>query len=142
MLVGADEQRGALLAEAGQPGDAVGGIAGQRQVVGHAARAEAAQRAERRLVGELVLAAIDLHHAVADDALPEILVGRHDAHLLDLAGEAPRAVREPVVGFVLVHRPDRDPDRGDPFLDRVELRTQLGRHALVALVLGKEIVAE
>ena len=39
VLVGADQQRRALLAEAVQPGDAVGGVAGQRQEVGHAARA-------------------------------------------------------------------------------------------------------
>ena len=104
--------------------------------------AEAAQRAEGGLVGDLLLPAIDLHHAIAEQTLPEVLVGRHDPHLLDLVAEAPRAGGEPVVGLVLAHRPDHDAERAHRFLDRVELRAQLGGHAFVALVVGEEIVAE
>ena len=94
------------------------------------------------LVRHLALAAVHLHDAVAAHALPEVLVRGHDAHLVDGVGVQARAGGQRVVGLVLAHRPDDDAQRAHRLLDEVELRVQLGRDALVALVPGEQIVAE
>ena len=73
---------------------------------------------------------------------PEVLVGREDAHLLDLVAEAGGGRGERVVGLELAHRPDGHPQRTDGLLGGVELREELGRHALLGLVAGEEVVAE
>jgi hypothetical protein len=48
-----------------QSGKAVGGVAGKRQIVGHAPRREAAERPEGGLVGQFPLAPIDLNDSIA-----------------------------------------------------------------------------
>ena len=77
-------------------------------------------------VANLAAPAIDLHDAVADDALREILVGRPDAHLLDarVARGEMRRRGERVVGLELDHRPGRDAHRHQRLLERMELRPQ------------------
>jgi hypothetical protein len=74
--------------------------------------------------------------------LPQVLVWRHDANLLDLVEKAAGASSEPVVRLVFLHRPHGDADCSHRLFDRVELGAQFGRDALVALVVREEIVAK
>src|SRR5262249_51456124 len=73
MLVRAEPRRSSLLAEPGEPRNAVGAVAGEREPVGQALRSDAAPRAKGLLVDHLLLAAIDLHDARAGEALAEVL---------------------------------------------------------------------
>jgi len=142
VLVRAEQRAGADVAEPVETGDAVRGVAHEREEVGHAGRPEPARGAERRLVGDRALATVDLHDALAAQALPEILVRGHDADLIDLGRKARRARGQRVVGLVLAHRPDRDAERARRLFDGVELRPQRRVDPFVALVGGEQIVTE
>src|SRR5205807_1539737 len=79
-----------------------------------------------RLVPNLVLASIDLHYAIVDDALREIFVGRPDANLLDLlvfrceiSGGRQRIVR-----LELNHRPNNDAHSIERFFQWMKLCEQ------------------
>ena len=88
--------------------------------------------------------AVDLHDAVAVDALREILVGRPDADLLHpliLRGEVRRGGQR-IVRLELDHRPDGDAHRGERLLQRMKLRQQRRLDALAGLVAGPQAVAE
>ena len=94
-------------------------------------------------VDQLVLTAVQLDDLAAD-ALPEVLVGRADDHLLDpwvgrgdhgCAGQA-------VVRLDVHHRPDRDAECPQRVLQPVELRQQQRVHASARLVRRPHVVAE
>ena len=142
MNVARQERRRGLLPEAGQARDPVGGVADQRQEVGDALRPDAAPGPQGLLVDLAAPDPVHLHHPAAGEALAEVLVRREDAHLLDLVAEAGGGRGERVVGLELPHRPDHDPERAHRLLGGVELGEQLGRHALLGLVAGEEVVAE
>ena len=72
-----------LRAPAGQAGEAVGGVADEREVVGDRRRAHAELLPHARLVDHPLLAPIELDHHRIHHALPEVLVGRADERPLD-----------------------------------------------------------
>ena len=142
MAVAVEHGGGRFRAPAGQPRIAVGGVAHQRQVVGdgrgrHAELGAHAVRVQRR-----ALAPVEQDHAVPDDALGQVLVGRGDDDALGLAGEARRAGGDAVVGLELPHAPDGHAQRLQRVLGQRELREQLGGHARVRLVARVQLVAE
>src|SRR5215472_1861960 len=142
LLIGPDQQRRSLFPETRQAGKAIGAVARQRQKVRHAAWSEAAFGAKSRFIDQFALAPVDLDHALASKALPEVLVGCEYPHLLDLVAKAPRSGRKSIVRLVLVHRPYRHADCTDRVLRGIELRAQFRWHALIALVVRKQIVAK
>src|SRR5258707_954684 len=81
----ARDQRGRRLrADARNAGISVRGIADQREVIGNPVRRYAELGAHAGVVAYLSALAIDLHDAIADHALREILVRSPDADLLDV----------------------------------------------------------
>src|SRR5262245_50932255 len=142
MLICPDQQRSSLFPETRQAGKSIGAVACQRQKVRHAVWSEATFGAKSRFIDQFALAPVDLDHSIASKALPEILVGREYPNLFDLVAKAPRSARKPVVRLVLVHRPYRRADCTDCVLSRIELRAQFRWHALIALVVRKQIVAK
>ena len=138
---GAQQRRRGLLAEAGDARDAVGRVADEREPVGHARGPDAARGAgapsssiTRRACGRPAPRA-------ARAALAEVLVGREDADLLDLVapagGARSRARRRPRSGPSTTRRSRARAPRPRG----VELREQLGGHALVGLVAVVPVVA-
>src|SRR5207237_5140048 len=88
--------------------------------------------------------AIELHDALAIDALAQILIGRADDHLFDARDPrgARRGRRERVIRLELLHRPDPDAHLTQCVLERMKLRQQLRFYALARFVSGPEVVAE
>ena len=87
---------------------------------------------------------VDLHDAIVDDALREILVRRPDADLLDarIVGGDSRGGRERVVGLELDHRPRDDAHRDERILERMELPQQRRLDPLARLVAGPQPVSK
>src|SRR2546430_2623061 len=97
-----------------------------------------------RLVAHFAFPAVELHDALAIDALAQILIGRADDRLFD-AGDprgARRGRRERVIRLELLHRPDPDAHLTQCVLERMKLRQQLRFYALARFVSGPEVVAE
>ena len=116
----------------------------QPEEVGDRFRPNAELGDHRLLVDQLALAPVELDHTPVLDALAEVLVRRHDHHLLDPVvgighggGGAER-----VVGLPLDHRPRRHTHRLERALHDRDLPEQLGRHARARLVARPEVVAE
>ena len=127
-----------------RPGEAVGGVAHQPEVVGDRLRSDPELRADPVGIDDLALATVVLHHPPADDALAEVLVGGDDQHLLDpLVGIGERGRgRQRVVGLVFDHRPDDEAGGGEGPLHHRDLFEDLRVHPGAGLVPGPEIVAE
>ncbi len=133
-----------LGAPSGEPREPVRTVADEGEVIGDGRGADAELCHDTGLVDQEVLAAIELDDAGARDALPEVLVGRADDHLLD-AGVVPRHGRrtgQRVVRLELDHRPDHHAERGERLLERPRLGPQVGVDALAGLVPGPQLVAE
>src|SRR4051794_17736357 len=137
-----EERRGALLAEAGQSGDAVRVVADEREQVGDAGWSDATTLAQCLLVDDGLRAPVDLHDVSSRDALPEVLVRGEDPDLLDFRGVPRGASRERVVGLEVAHRPDRHPERAHRLLGRIELRKKLRWNPFFRLVAVEQIVPE
>ena len=77
-------------------------------------------------------------------ALGEILVGRADEHALDarVAAGNLSGRRQRIVGLVFDHRPHRDAQRGERFLEHGKLREQFGFDAGTRLVSRPEPIAK
>ena len=103
--------RGRALAPALEAGDAVGGVADEREQVGDRFGRDAVLLDDGGLVEHDVLEAIPRHDARADHALAQVLVDRDDANLLDarVLREVRGGGRDRVVGLELDHRPDDSP---------------------------------
>ena len=94
-------------APAGQAGEAVGGVADQREVVGDRRRRHAELLDHAGFVAHLPRAAVELHDAVAEHALRQVLVRRADQHARDARiGGGRRPPRPPA------HRRPRTPPSG------------------------------
>ena len=93
---------------------------------------DAELRAHAVGVADLAALAIDLHDAIADHALREVLVRRPDADLLDARIPRREVGRggQRVVGLELDHRPHDDAHRRERLLERMELRPERGLDAL------------
>jgi hypothetical protein len=87
--VRAKQRGGALFTEAGKSRNPVGAVTGERELIRHARWSKAAHGPKRRFVDGLLSHSIDHDHPFFAQALPEILVRRHDAHLFDFRSEAP-----------------------------------------------------
>ena len=74
--------------------DAVRVVPHEPEQIGDARRRDATHGAHDVLVNQLAAHAIDLNDACALHALPEVFVGRQDAHLLGERREACRPRRE------------------------------------------------
>jgi hypothetical protein len=96
------------------------------------------------LVDDLVLAPVVLHHTGTADALPQVLVGGDDQHLLDprVGGSHGGGSGQGVVGLPLDHRPRGEPGGHEQFLHHGNLVEQHGVHPLTALVARVQVVAE
>src|SRR5205085_1103955 len=129
---------------AGDAGIPVCRIADEREIIRDVRWSHAELRAHGVGVANLSALAIDLHDAIADDGLREILVGGPDAHLLDalvLRREVRRRCQR-VVGLEVHHRPNDDTHRRERLLERMKLRPQRRLDALTGLVSGIEVVAK
>ena len=82
--------------------------------------------------------------ARADHALAHVLVGRHDAHLVDarIGREARGRGRDRVVGFELDHRPHDEAERRGGALGELELVDEVRVETFAGLVAGEQVVAE
>ena len=137
------QQRGCgPLTETGKPGNAIGVVPDERQQIWDRFRLHSAAVEQRLLVDHALADHVHLHDVVRLQALPQVLVRREDADLVDLSSESRRCRGERVIGLELAHRPDHRSDGTGGLLGGVELRPQLGRHAFVRLVLREEIVAK
>ncbi len=87
------EPGGRDLADPGDARIAVGRVADEREQVGDQRRIDPELLAHPVGVAHRPAAAIDLHDPVALDALGQVLVGRPDAHLLDLGRRRRRCAR-------------------------------------------------
>ena len=129
----------------GQPGDAIGGVAHQRQVVGNRLGSNAETVDDAVPVVAHALAPVELHDAepVVDD-LGEVLVGGADedaVHPGVLSGLHRRCAHG-VVGLVLDHGEDPEARRREHRLEQRELGEEFRRHALAGLVALEHLVAE
>ena len=87
------EPRGGDAADPGDARIAVGRVADEGEQVGDQRRLDAELLAHAGRVADRVCPAVDLHHAVAVDALRQVLVGRPDADLLDVRRPPRRCAR-------------------------------------------------
>jgi hypothetical protein len=137
VAVAAQDGCSRLRTEARQPGDAVGGVADQREQIRDRRGWDPGAVDHPCLVEEQVPTPVDLHDVLAADDLAEVLVGGEDADLIGLVSEAQSGRCERVVGLPLVHRPHDDADAGDGRLHEVELCEQ-GRVDAGAVLVGRE----
>src|SRR6476469_7334729 len=77
-----DESGGGFGPDAGNAGVAVGAVADQGEIIRNECRRNAELFAHTLLVTDLPALSIHLHHALAHDALSQILVRRPDADFL------------------------------------------------------------
>src|SRR4029453_8586705 len=82
LLIDSQHGRCGLRAEPGKAREAVGAVADESEGVGDRRGADAALLAHALLVDHEVLAPIELHDPLADDALPEILVRSAEEDLI------------------------------------------------------------
>ncbi len=131
-------------ADAGDTRVAVRSVADQRQKVWNQRRLDAELLAHARGIANRLGLAVDLHDAVAFDALREVLVRSPDADLLhpSILGGKMRCGGQRIVGLQVDHRPDGDAHRPERVLQRVELRQQSRLDAVAGLVARPQAVAE
>jgi hypothetical protein len=100
--------------------------------------------AHPRLVRDGVLAPVQLHHPVVDDALGQVLVGSAYEDLLHfrILGCHCGGRRQGVIGLELHHGPDAHAQRLQRRLEDVELRAKRRIDAVSGLVTGPQVVAE
>jgi len=115
---------GTLVAPAGDAGDAIGGIADEREPIRDRSWLDAVLRDHAGLVEELVLPAIPSHDVGADHALTHVLIDGGDPDLLDarIGSGARRGGRDRVVRFEVDHRPHHEPERRGRAFGDLELR--------------------
>src|SRR5204862_4752301 len=77
-----DQSRRGLRTNAGKAGVAIGAVADEREVVGNASGNHAELLAYAVRVADLAASSDDLHDAIRDHALREVLIRRPDRHLL------------------------------------------------------------
>ena len=137
---------GRLLPDPRDAGQVVARVAAQRREVGVLDRREAVAGHHRGGVDAAELGdparRVEHRHVVADQ-LERVAVARGHQHAialrLGLGGEG----GDDVVGLVVVHREERDRERGQHVLDEVDLAAEVvGRRAAVRLVLGEPLGAE
>ena len=139
-----EHRRRGLVPPAGQPGEAIGAVAYEREPVGDAFWLDAPLRPHRGLVVRDVASPIPKDDAVADDELGHVLVGRadHDPFDARIGGEALRRGADGVVRLPLDHRPEDDAQRLDRLLRDGELAQELRIHAGARLVARVQVVPE
>ncbi len=125
-------------ADSGDARISVCGVANQSQEVRNQMRIDAKFLAHAVCISDRLCFAVDLHNAIAADALRQVLIGRPDANLLDASifGRNSRGRSEGVIGLELDHRPYDNSHRGERLFERVKLREQRGLDAGAGLVSG------
>lgn len=128
----------------GQARVAVGGVAHQRQIVGDGRRGNAEFLDDSVLIHRHAGPAIPLHHACALHALCQILIGRAEQHSFDprIRGGFRCSSPQRVISLEFDHRPDGEARHGKHFLEKAELRQQIGLDAVAGLVSRPEAVPE
>ena len=109
-------RRGRPPAPPGQPGEAVGAVADERQPVRDRPRGHPELLPHPGLVAQGALPAVELDHPLTDHALGQVLVRGADHHLVHgrvLRGDRRRR-GQGVVGLELDHRPQRHPQGARP----------------------------
>ncbi len=144
MLIAAEDRAGGLGAPAGEPGEAVGAVPDQGEIVRDRGGRDAELGSDRRFIDVPGVAAVELHDAGVTDALAEVLVGGADDGALDagIGGGHRGAGREGVVGFELHLGPDRDAEGAQGVLDQGELSQERRFDSGAGLVAGPEIVSK
>ena len=124
-----------MAPQPGRPGEAVGAVADEREVVRDRGRGDAEALLDGGGVASLALAAVELDDLAAD-ALRQVLVRRrdHDAAHRGVLGGPHGGGRERVVSLEVDHRPDAHAERLQPVLKRRELPGEGRVDALAGLV--------
>ncbi len=142
MAVAAENHRARLGSPTRDTGKAVGTVADERQPIGDGGRRHAELVDHRGPIDEGPFATVVPHDSVFLVELAQVLVGRHHHDLVDLAGPATCRRRQRIVRLVVIHRPNRDPERGDPPFREEELVEELLIDPGAGLVLGVDGIAE
>ena len=123
---------------------AVSGIANQRKVIRDRFWRHTEFSDHARLVKGDPCPPIELNHALAADALGQILIGSADDYAIDTRiGVRQRCCRrERIVGLKLHHRPNGNPRRRESLFQQRELREQIRIDAVARLVSGPQIIPE
>ena len=139
-----DQSGGRLGADARDTGEPVGRVADQRKVIRDERRPHAELLPHAFFITHQAALSVHLHHALSNDALRKILVGRPDAHFLHarIRGGQMRGGRKTVIRLQLRHRPRRHAHGDQRFFKRVKLRKQRRIDPFTGLVARPQIVAE
>src|SRR5207253_7944654 len=122
----------------------VRGVAHQREIVRNERGCNSILGADGLLVTNLILSSINLHHAIADNALREIFVRRPDANLLHTLIFRSKMGRgcERIVSLKLDHWPHSDTHRSQRLFQWMKLREQRSFNSSTGFIAQPEIISK
>jgi hypothetical protein len=133
-----EELGGALVADAGDPGDAVDLVAGEREQLGHAVGQHPELAAHGLGVVQDLGRRIEPPHVGADE-LGEVLVAGDDPHVVARGGGLRGERREDVVGLGLGAAHDEEAVRNHQLVQPRQLRAEVVGHGRAAALVAGEL---